>query len=130
MHYLNIIQIYNKAFGIRKIYLAKKANKKIFLSTLIQGDIKRDKIKNYFTNNPFSCYIVSIGGKYIQVDKLNRVQLYTSSQAPILELFYLKIHIFNPNGGGGEGLIVLALFLGGYFFMKKGFWRFKICDFS
>ena len=59
----------NICYLIRKICLAKKANKKIFVSTLSRGDIDREKIKNYFTNNPFSCYIVSIGGKYIQVDK-------------------------------------------------------------
>ena len=34
---------------------------------------------------------------------MNRVQLYSNSQTPILKLLlHLKIHIFNPNGVGEE----------------------------
>ena len=82
----------------------------LFVSSLIPGYLRQEKIKNFFTNNPFSCYIVSIGEKYIQVDKNS------NSQTPILELLsHFKIHILILMMGGW--VIAPALFSDGYFFM-------------
>ena len=35
---------------------------------MIPDDLGKEKFRNILTNNPFNCYIISIGQKYIQVE--------------------------------------------------------------